>query len=74
MHTDYAAPADVYYGEQTVHEFLERTAWHCAQHTRQLQLVVERLGFTPDRTLESAELEGLPLPANVWDDQLAFAP
>jgi glutaredoxin len=26
MHTDYAAPADVYYGEQTVHEFLERTA------------------------------------------------
>src|SRR3546814_4424000 len=32
---DWGARADVYYGEQTHHQFLERTTWHCGQHTRQ---------------------------------------
>ena len=60
-------------GEQTLHEFLERSVWHAAQHTRQLQLVVEKLGLTPDPPLTVAQLAGLPLPDNVWDDKLKFA-
>ncbi len=71
--TDMVARADVYYGEQTLHEFLERSVWHAAQHTRQLQLVVEKLGLTPDPPLTAAQLAGLPLPDNVWDDKLKFA-
>ena len=71
--TDMGARADVYYGEQTLHEFLERSVWHAAQHTRQLQLVVEKLGITPNPPLTAADLAGLPLPDNVWDDKLKFA-
>jgi glutaredoxin/uncharacterized damage-inducible protein DinB len=71
--TDMTARADVYYGEQTLHEFLERSVWHAAQHTRQLQLVVEKLGLTPNPPLTVADLAGLPLPDNVWDDKLKFA-
>lgn len=70
---DYSATADVYYGKQTLHEFLERTAWHSAQHTRQLQLVVETLGIVPSRVLTASDIDGLPIPANVWDDKLVFA-
>jgi glutaredoxin len=73
LRTDYAIAADVYYGEQTLHEFLERTTWHSAQHTRQLQLVVETLGLAPARALSAGDLAGLPIPTNVWDDRLAFA-
>ena len=70
---DFSRLADVYYGKQTLHEFLERSTWHSAQHTRQLALVVEKLGLTPDRPLGPAELAGLPLPDHAWDDQLTFA-
>jgi glutaredoxin len=70
---DYSRKADVYYGEQTMHEFLERTVWHSGQHTRQLQLVVEKLGFTPDGPLSARHLDGLPMPMNIFDDQLRFA-
>lgn len=69
---NYARKADVYYGDQTMHEFLERTVWHSGQHTRQLQLVVEKLGLAPDGPLSPADLEGLPMPTNVFDDQLQF--
>jgi hypothetical protein len=67
-----AVHADVYYGEQTLHEFLERSVWHAAQHTRQLQLVVEKLGLKPNPALTAADLAGLPLPDHVWDDKLKF--
>ncbi|HTS91553.1 MAG TPA: DinB family protein [Stellaceae bacterium] len=70
---DLAAKADVYYGEQTLLDFLERTAWHAAQHTRQLQLVVETLGITTAHGLATETLAGLPLPTNVWDDAMQFA-
>jgi glutaredoxin/uncharacterized damage-inducible protein DinB len=71
--TDMASRADVYYGEQTLHEFFERSVWHAGQHTRQLQLVVEKLGLVPNPPLTTADLSGLPLPDNVWDDKLEFA-
>lgn len=70
---DWGARANVYYGEQTLHEFLERTTWHAAQHTRQLQMIVARLGIEAEVPLGRAELAGLPMPENVWDDKLAFA-
>jgi hypothetical protein len=70
--TDFAGPADVYYGKQTLHEFLERTTWHAGQHTRQLQLVLTGLGIEPDRALGAADFAGLPMPSHVWDDELKF--
>jgi hypothetical protein len=69
---DFAAPANVYYGAQTLHEFLERTAWHAGQHARQLQLVLASLGIAPDGALVDADFAGLPLPGHVWDDELSF--
>ena len=69
---DFDARADVYYGTQTLHEFLERTVWHTGQHTRQLQLAVERLGLHVDPPLNAEDLAGLPMPENVWYDQLRF--
>lgn len=63
---DWKARADVYYGEQTLHEFLERTTWHAGQHVRQLAWVLERKGIAPDGPLDRAIFEGLPMPVEVW--------
>jgi hypothetical protein len=71
---DFSARAQVYYGEQTMHQFLERTVWHAAQHTRQLARVVESLGLAPDGPLGSDDLSGLPLPEHVWEDESVFDP
>ena len=62
-------PAETYYGTQTLHEVLERTAWHGAQHARQLMMVLGNLGIEPDGPLGAADLAGLPLPEKVWDDE-----
>jgi glutaredoxin len=67
--TDWTAKADVYYGIQTQHQFLERTTWHSGQHTRQLMWVLEGLGVAPDRPLPPATFTGLPMPEKVWDDE-----
>lgn len=61
----YAVPT--YYGQRPMHEVLERTAWHAAQHTRQLALILESHGIEPDRPLSAADLAGLPVPEEVWD-------
>lgn len=65
---DCTASAETYYGPQTLHQVLERTAWHSAQHARQLMMVLGTLGIEPDGPLGEAELAGLPLPEKVWDD------
>lgn len=65
---DWSRRADVYYGEQTMHEFLERTVWHAGQHVRQLMWVLEGLGIAPDRPLGRETFDGLPMPEQVWDD------
>jgi glutaredoxin len=65
---DWASRADVYYGEQTMHEFLERTVWHAGQHVRQLMWVLEGLGMSPDRPLGRETFEGLPMPEKIWDE------
>lgn len=70
---DFSRPADVYYGQVTLHEFLERTAWHSGQHVRQLVMVLDMLGIEPARTLGSETFAGLPMPDKVWDDERPMA-
>lgn len=68
--TDAEAPTrilDTYYGDQTLHEVLERTAWHTAQHTRQLTWALERMDIDPADRLSQADLHRLPVPEQVWD-------
>ena len=67
-----ALPTSVktYYGERTMLSVLERTAWHAAQHCRQLQAVVENCGIEPDGALGDRELGGLPLPENIYDNEI----
>jgi glutaredoxin len=59
---------DTYYGRHSVHEVLERSAWHPAQHARQLMLLLDELGIEPDGRLTAEDLAGLPLPEKAWDD------
>ncbi len=56
-----------YYGQRTMHDVLERTAWHAAQHTRQVMLMLETYGIAPDGALTAEDLAGLPVPDEVWD-------
>ncbi|HUS53964.1 MAG TPA: glutaredoxin domain-containing protein [Thermohalobaculum sp.] len=71
--TDFRQPGNVYYGEVTLHEVLERTGWHSGQHTRQIILMLrEKLGIEPDRPLVDADFAGLPMPKNIWDNERSF--
>lgn len=56
-----------YFGDQTLHQVLERAVWHSAQHTRQLMMVLELLQLKPDEPLTERDFAGLPMPRNVWD-------
>ena len=65
---DWTAKADVYYGNVTVHEFLERTTWHAGQHSRQLMWALEdKYKIAVDRPLGADMWIGLPMPEQVWD-------
>jgi glutaredoxin len=65
--TDFSRKALVYYGDVTLHEYLERTTWHCGQHVRQLVMVLDMLGIEPDRPPSKESFAGLPMPDKVWD-------
>jgi glutaredoxin len=67
--TDFSRKANVYYGDVTLHEYLERTTWHSGQHVRQMMMVLEMLGVAPDRPLGNETFAGLPMPDKVWDDE-----
>ena len=69
---DFAQPGNVYYGDVSLHEVLERTAWHSGQHTRQLMLTLEKLGISPNAPLTEADFAGLPMPKNVWDNEKSW--
>jgi hypothetical protein len=56
-----------FYGTPPMHQLLERSTWHSAQHTRQLIAVLERFGIEPDRRLRADDLAGLPLPDGLWE-------
>jgi len=60
----YTAPT--YYGRRSMHDVLERTTYHSAQHTRQVALMLETYGTQPDRPLTADTLKGLPVPEEVW--------
>lgn len=63
-----SAPVDTYFGPQATHDLLERTAWHTAQHVRQIILCLEGWNITPDRPITMDDLAGLPVPEKPWDD------
>ena len=65
---DFERAVPTYYGDQPLHDVMERSTWHSAQHTRQLMMVLEGLGLAPDGPLSAADLAGLPLPEKVWDE------
>jgi len=67
--TDFSRPAHVYYGDVSLHDYLERTTWHSAQHVRQLVMVLGMLGIEPDRPPGNETFAGLPMPDKVWDDE-----
>ena len=67
--TDFSAKARVYYGDVTLHEYLERTTWHSGQHVRQLVMVLGLVGVAPDRPPGQELFAGLPMPDKVWDDE-----
>lgn len=71
--TDFSAKAKVYYGDVTLHEFLERTAWHSGQHVRQYVMVLDMLGIRPDGPPGPELFAGLPMPDKVWDDEQPLA-
>jgi glutaredoxin len=62
---DFAVPT--YYGQRPMHDVLERTTWHAAQHTRQVMLMLESHGTAPNQPLTAQDLAGLPVPDEVWD-------
>ena len=71
--TDFSRKANVYYGDVTLHEYLERTTWHSGQHVRQLMMVLDMLGIEPDGPLGRETFAGLPMPDKVWDDERPVA-
>jgi hypothetical protein len=66
--TDWTGRAKVYYGDVSCHEVLERTTWHCGQHTRQLMwILADRFKVAPDQPLGPDMWRDLPMPEQVWD-------
>ena len=61
---------DTYYGSRPLHEVLERSTWHVAQHARQLERLLQMRGIDPCPPLSTALLAGLPLPREVWDPEV----
>jgi hypothetical protein len=72
-HCEWGALADVYYGQQSQHQFLERTTWHSMQHARQMMWVLQRMDIGPDRPFTPNLYAGLPMPEQVWEDEKAAA-
>ena len=61
-------PVQTYYGQQQLHEVLERATWHIGQHTRQWVMLLGMVGIAADRLLGEADFADLPMPKKVWDD------
>jgi glutaredoxin len=64
------AQLDTYYGRQPFSIVLERTVWHVEQHVRQLDTIVRRLVGDGEPQIPPHLLAGLPLPHDVWDEEL----
>jgi len=57
---------ETYYGNRALHDVLDRVTYHCAQHTRQLMLMLESFGIAPDQPLTADDLKGVPVPQASW--------
>ncbi len=62
-----ATSVPTFFGDATVHQLLDRSTWHSAQHARQLMAVLERFGIEPEGRLTAQDLAGLPLPERLWE-------
>jgi hypothetical protein len=60
-------PLPTYYGTVSLHELMERTAWHCGQHVRQYMMLLEKEGVSHHQPLKPPDFTQLPFPQNVWD-------
>jgi len=58
---------DTYYGKQRLHEVLERSTWHTAQHCRQWMMLLEMAGIAFEPPLGPGDFADLPMPTQVWD-------
>lgn len=56
-----------YYGVRPGWELLERQTWHSAQHTRQLQAVLEGFNVPLTRSVPKELYDGLPMPVALWE-------
>ena len=60
-----------YFGETRLASLLERSAWHVAQHCRQLDYLVHEVAGVRDAPrLPPNVLEGLPVPEAIWDAEI----
>jgi hypothetical protein len=59
---------DTFYGLKSMHELTERTAWHCAQHARQLEHMLGSHESNNSARMRPELLEGLPIPDDIWDE------
>lgn len=55
-----------YYGARDLLDVMDRTTYHAAQHARQLMLMLESLGISPDRPITMEQLKGVPVPEAAW--------
>jgi glutaredoxin len=55
-----------YYGEQPLHQILERGTWHSAQHTRQLNHVLDSFDVPVEKPIAAGAYDGLPMPKAIW--------
>lgn len=55
------------YGVHQACEFLERSTWHSAHHTRQLQAALLSLEVMISRGIPDDKYAGLPMPKTVWE-------
>jgi len=60
-------PVQTYYGPQILHEYLERTTWHCGQHVRQWIMLLGMAGIDVGEPLGAKDFADLPMPSSVWD-------
>lgn len=68
--TTATSSVQTYYGSQPLSGVLERSAWHIAQHARQLEHLLVAGGVQPSSPLGDKALAGLPLPHGVWDAEV----
>jgi glutaredoxin len=57
----------MFYGEHPMHQFLERSTWHSAQHTRQLIALLSEKGIELPAKLDAEDYAGLPMPKQLWE-------